>query len=343
MNQIARLTPTSPHRSLSIFASRVLLAAVLAAAGTPFTAAIGQSANVWPSKPVRFLVPFAAGGGADIIARQVGKAIEPILKQPIYIENKPGANGAIGAELGARAAADGYTVLIGSIGTHGTNQFLYSKLPYDPAKDFIPVTLMTKTNNVLVVPAESPINSLQELILTARQKPGTLNTGIPAIGDTAHLGMEMFKRDAKIDVLGVPYNSVPKAVTDLLGGRLQFMFASVVTQNANIQAGKLRALATTDAARSPVLPNVPTLAESGFPGFIATGWIGLFVPAGTPQEIVDRLSSAVRQAYQLPEVMQTLRAGGDPIASTPKEFADLIAADRLKWSKVIQDAKIRIE
>ena len=305
--------------------------------------AAAQAPETWPSKPIRFLVPFAAGGGADIIARQVGRAIEPILGQSIFIENKPGANGMIGTELGARAAPDGYTVLIGSIGTQATNQYLYPKLPYDPAKDFIAVTLMTKTNNVVVVPAESPIRSVQDLVQTARQKPGSLNAGIPAIGDTAHLGFEKMRRDAAIEVVGVPYNSVNGAVTDLLGGRLHYMFASVVTQNQHIQAGKLRALATTDATRSPVLPSVPTLGESGFPGFVATGWIGLVVPAGTPQVIVEKLSAAVHKAYQSPEVMQTLRAGGDPIASTPKEFTDLIAADRAKWSKVIRDAKIKIE
>jgi tripartite-type tricarboxylate transporter receptor subunit TctC len=304
--------------------------------------ALAQS-TAYPSRPIRFLVPFAAGGGADIIARQVGKAIEPILGQPVVIENKPGANGMIGSELGARAAPDGYTVLVGSIGTHGTNQYLYPKLAYDPAKDFVPVTLMTKTNNVLVVPAGSPIKSLQELITAARQKPGTLNSGIPAIGDTAHLAFEKFRRDANIEVVGVPYNSVNGAVSDLLGGRLDFMFASIVTQNPQIQAGKLRPLVTTDATRSPVLPNVPTLSESGFPGFVATGWIGLFVPAGTPNEIVEQLSAAVRKAYQSPEFMQVLRAGGDPIASTPKEFNDLIIADRAKWSKVIQDANVKLE
>jgi tripartite-type tricarboxylate transporter receptor subunit TctC len=324
-------------------ARRALIVAVSTIAALP-ALTLAQSAADWPAgKPIRFLVPFAAGGGADIIARQVGKAIEPILRTTVFIENKPGANGRLGSELGARSAPDGHTVLIGSIGTHGTNQYLYSSLPYDPARDFIPVTLVTKTNNVLVVPATSPYRSLQDLVAAASQKPGTLNAGIPAIGDTAHLGTELLKREARIDFASVPYNSVNAAVTDLLGGRLDFMIASVVTQNANIQAGKLRALATTEARRSPVLPDVPTMQEAGFPGFVASGWIGLFVPAGTPQPIVDKLSSAVRQAYDNPEVMATLKAGGDPVASTPKEFADLIASDRAKWSKVIQDAKIRIE
>ena len=307
------------------------------------TVPLAFAADEWPSKPIRFLVPFAAGGGADIIARQVGEAIEPILKTSVVVDNKPGANGRLGSELGARAAPDGYTVIVGSIGTHGTNQYLYPALAYDPAKDFIPVTLVTKTNNVLVVPASSPYKTVQELIAAAKANPGKLNAGIPAVGDTAHLGTELFKREAKIEFESIPYNSVTAAVTDLLGGRLDFMIASVVTQNSQIQAGKLRALATTDSVRSPVLPNVPTMQEAGFPGFVATGWIGLFVPANTPQPIVDRLSAAVREAYAKPEVMAKLKAGGDPIASTPKDFADLIAGDRVKWSKVIRDAKIKME
>lgn len=335
------LESTAMHAFIR-WSRRLLIASLSVSVLAPLTAS-AQSSDTWPSKPIRFLVPFAAGGGADIIARQVGKAIEPILKQSIYIENKPGANGRLGSELGARAAPDGYTVLVGSIGTHGTNQYLYASLTYDPVKDFIPVTLVTKTNNVLVVPADSPYRTVQELVEGARKNPGALNAGIPAIGDTAHLATELLKREAKIDFASVPYNSVNAAVTDLLGGRLQFMIASIVTQNANVQAGKLRALATTDATRSPVLPNVPTMEESGFPGFVATGWIGLFLPTGTPQEMVDKLSAAVRQAYQDPEVMKTLRAGGDPVASTPKAFADLAAGDRAKWSKVIQDAKIRME
>ena len=343
MNTAAETMVARRRRPFAARSARALKATLFAVLLTPCMA-FAQSLGDWPDgKPVRFLVPFAAGGGADIIARQVGKAIEPILRTTVFIENRQGANGRLGSELGARAAPDGYTVLIGSIGTHGTNQYLYSSLTYDPAKDFTPVTLVTKTNNVVVVPATSPYKTLQDLLAAARQKPGALNAGIPAIGDTAHLGTELLKREAKVEFASVPYNSVNAAVTDLLGGRLDFMIASVVTQNANIQAGKLRALATTDATRSPVLPNVPTMQEAGFPGFVATGWIGLFVPAGTPNAIVDRLSTAVRQAYDNPEVMATLKAGGDPVASTPKQFADLIASDRVKWSKVIQDAKIRIE
>lgn len=343
MTKAVEATAGVGGRPATVRAMRYVTLLVVAAAFGP-ALAFAQAAADWPGdKPIRFLVPFAAGGGADIIARQVGSAIEPLLKTTVVIDNKPGANGRLGSELGARAAPDGHTVLIGSIGTHGTNQYLYSSLAYDPAKDFIPVTLVTKTNNVVVVPAGSPYKTLQDLVADARKRPGALNAGIPAIGDTAHLGTELLKREAKIDFVSVPYQSVNAAVTDLLGGRLDFMIASVVSQNANIQAGKLRALATTDAARSPVLPNVPTMQESGFPGFVATGWIGLFVPAGTPQPIVDKLSAAVRQAYANPEVMLALRKGGDPVASTPKQFADLIAGDRTLWSKVIQDAKIKIE
>src|SRR5581483_6918377 len=238
--------------------------------------AAAQPAESYPAKPVAFVVTFAAGGGTDIMARTIARAMEPVLGQPIIVENKPGAGGNIGTSYVAQAEPDGYTLLVGSTGTHAANQFLYSKLPYDPVKDFVPVSLLVTFNNVVVVPAASPFKSLQDLIDAAKKNPGKLNYGITTIGSSSHLAVEKFKHDAHLDMLGVPYNGAGLAMTDLLGGRLDFMLDLIGTEYENISAGKLRPLATTSLTRAPQLPNVPTVAESGFPGFNAVGWIGLF-------------------------------------------------------------------
>ena len=303
-----------------------------------------ESPEAWPTKPVKFLVPFAAGGGTDIVARLLGSALEPLLGQRVLVENRVGAQGAIGAQVVSKAPADGYTVLVGSIGTQAVNQYLYSSLPYDPVKDFAPVTVLTKTNTVLTVSSSAPFKTLGDLIQHARQNPGKLNYGIPAVGDAGHLAFEQLKHDANIPAVGIPYNSVPAAITDVVGGRLDFLVTAVVAQNALISAGKLRALAVTGASRSPALPEVPTIAESGYPGFEASSWSGLFMPAGTPPGIVSKLSAAVAQAYRQPELLANMKSRGFELASlTPEEFTAFVTAQRVKWAKVIRDANIRIE
>lgn len=303
-----------------------------------------EAPEAWPTKPVKFLVPFAAGGGTDIVARLLAAGLEPLLGQRVIVENRIGAQGAIGAQVVSKAPPDGYTVLVGSIGTQAVNQYLYPSLPYDPVKDFAPVTVLTKTNTVLTVSSNSPFKSLGELIQYAKQNPGKLNYGIPAVGDAGHLAFEQLKHDASIPAVGIPYNSVPAAITDVIGGRIDFVVTAVVAQNALITAGKLRALAVTGPSRSPALPNVPTIAESGFPGFEASSWSGLFMPAGTPPVIVRKLSAAVAKAYQQPELLANMKARGFELASLPPdEFTEFVAAQRVKWSKVIRDAKIKIE
>jgi tripartite-type tricarboxylate transporter receptor subunit TctC len=305
-----------------------------------------EAPEAWPTKSVKFLVPFPPGGGTDIVARLVANALEPLLGQRIIIENHRGAQGAIGAEIASKAPPDGYTVLVGTIGINAVNQYLYSRLPYDPVKDFAPVTVLVRTNNVVMVSANSPIKSLPELLQYAKQHPGKLNYGIPGAGDAAHLSFEQIKFESNIDAVGILYNSVPSAITDLIGGRLDFLVAAVVAAHPLIAAGKLRALAVTAANRSPALPNVPTIAESGarFPGFEAAGWTGLFMPAGTPPAIVSKLSAAVAKVYQQPELLASINSRGFELASMPpKEFTEFVAAQRVKWSKVIRDAKIKLE
>lgn len=329
-------------------ARRTLLLAIVAALSLlPLGASAQLKADppdTWPSKPVRFLVPFAAGGGTDIVARLLASGLEPLLGQRVIVENRVGAQGAVGAAVVSKAPPDGYLVLVGSIGTQAVNQYLYASLPYDPVKDFAPVTVLTKTNTVLTVSSNAPFKTLGELIQYAKQNPGKLNYGIPAVGDAGHLAFEQLKFDASIPAVGIPYNGVPAAITDVIGGRIDFLVTAVVAQNALIQSGKLRALAVTGASRSPALPEVPTIAESGFPGFEASSWSGLFMPAGTPPAIVSRLSAAVAKAYQQPELLANMKARGFELASLPPdEFTAFVAAQRVKWSAVIRDAKIKVD
>jgi tripartite-type tricarboxylate transporter receptor subunit TctC len=329
----------------SPLARRVALACVAAVMSfSTLSVSRAQSPETWPSKPVKIVVPFTAGGGTDIVARLVAEALRPQLGQPIIIENRFGAAGGIGTQFVARAPADGYTVLHGTIGTHSVNQYLFGNLQYDPVKDFAPVALLSKTNYVITVPAGSPFRSLAELMKHATQNPGKLNYGIANLGDAGHLGFEMLKHDAKLPMVGIPYNSVPTTMNDLVAGRLDVVTAGIQSVIELISAGKLRALAVTGDSRSPSLPEVPTIAESGFPGFAASGWQGYFVPAGTHPLIVKKLETAVAKAYQQPELIAKTKSFGIELAfMPPDQFAAFVAADRAKWSKVIRDADIKVQ
>lgn len=319
------------------------LAAGTLAQGTT-ASAWAQSADAYPSKPIKFVVPFAAGGGTDVLARQVGRAIEPILGQTIIVENRPGAGGGIGTAVVARAEPDGYSFVFGTTATHAMNEYLYAKLPYDPGKDFTPVTLLIRITNLMIVPASSPFKTYQDLISFAKRSPGKLSYGIVAIGSSSHLASEKLKFDAGIDVVGVAYNSQVTGMTDLISGRLDFMFDSVGNSMAHINSGKVRALAATSLERSPYLPNVPTISESGLNGFAAPGWVGLFAPARTPQAIALKVQQAVEAGYRDAKITETARTQGLDLATMPpREFAEFVAAERVKWGKVIRDAKIKLD
>jgi tripartite-type tricarboxylate transporter receptor subunit TctC len=319
----------------------VILTAGMLMAGASF--AQDSAAQAYPSKPIKLLVPITAGGGTDILARAVGQELQRILGKPVIVENRPGANGTIGTQLAAQAAPDGHTILVGSIGTHGVNEYLYRKLPYDPVKDFEPVTLLAKYNNVIVVAANSPIRSLKELVQQAKQQPGVLNYGITVIGSSSHLAVEKFKSDASIKVQDIPYNGAMQATTDMIGGRTHFMFDTVVSQYGQIEGKKVRAIATTALKRSPALPDVPTVAEQGYPGFDVVGWTGLFVPAGTPASITEKIAAAVKKAFESPEMQRTGSRGVELVATTPREFGEFAAQERIKWAKVIKQANITLE
>ena len=301
-------------------------------------------AQDYPTKPIRLVVPFAAGGATDVLARLVGERLTASLGQQVVVDNRPGAGGNIGSDIVAKAEPDGYTILMGAVGTHAINPSLYPKMPYDPVKDFAPVTLVASVPNVLVVNPEVPANSVQELIDLAKAKPGELNFASSGNGTSIHLSGELFKAMTGTDIVHVPYKGSGPAVTDLLGGQVQMMFDNMPSSLPHVKAGKLRALGVTSAKRSPALPEVPTIAEAGVPGYDATSWFGILAPAGTPEPVVTRLQGAIVQALGEPEMRQRMAdLGAEPVGDTPAEFGQFIAAEIAKWAKVVNDAGVKLE
>jgi tripartite-type tricarboxylate transporter receptor subunit TctC len=305
-------------------------------AGTPLPA--------YPDKPLRLIVPFPPGGGADNLARLMMPRVAQALGQPIVIENKPGAGGNTGAEFVAHAAPDGYTLLYGTNGTHAINASLYRNLHFDPVKDFTPVSQLTEIATMLVVNPQLPVNSTAELIGYARANPGKLNFASAGNGTTSHLAGELFRTQAGIDIVHVPYRGGAQAITDLIGGQVQMMIDVMPNAYPQVQGGRVRGLAVATRHRFPGAPELPTIAESGLPGFEASAWDGIFVPAGTPAAIVERLNAAIRQALDDPEVGATLRArGARPVPGTPEAFAQFIAASVEKWALAVRSSGAKVD
>jgi tripartite-type tricarboxylate transporter receptor subunit TctC len=277
------------------------------------------------------------------MARGFAAAMQPHLGQPVVVENRPGASGTIGSEAAKRADPDGYTLLVGTIGTHAVNQFLFGSLPYDPVADFIPISNFARYNNVVLVPAASPFRTLQDLVAAAKARPGQLNYGVTVNGSSGHLGFELLKSVAGLEILGVLYNGNGPATADLIASRLDVMMDVIVAQIANIEAGRLRALAIGSPRRSAALPEVPTIAELGHPGFDAVGWAGLFAPAGTPRSVVDRLAAAVRAAADSPEVQRLAGRGVDLDPQSADQFAAFVRAETEKWGAVVRRAGLRAQ
>jgi tripartite-type tricarboxylate transporter receptor subunit TctC len=300
------------------------------------------AAQDYPSKPIRLIVPFPPGGGNDTMARTVGHQLTAALGQQVVIDNRAGAGGIIGAETAAKAAPDGYTLFLGGVGSHGINPNLHAKLPYDPVRDFAPVTLIASAPLILVVHPSVPAKSVKELIQLAKAKPGQLNFASNGAGGSSHLAAEMFKMMTATAMVHVPYKGLSPALTDLLSGQVQLMFSSTVAILPQVRAGRLRSLALTAAKRSPALPDVPTVAESGVAGYETASWYGVLAPAGTPQPIVDRLNREIVRIVQLPEVRERLAAeGAEPVGNSPEEFAAHIKRELARWAKVIRQARIQ--
>jgi tripartite-type tricarboxylate transporter receptor subunit TctC len=297
-------------------------------------------AQTYPNKIIKFVVPTAPGGGNDAMARIVASKLQERWKQPVIVENKAGANGAIASEFVARAAPDGYTILFGYIATHGINPGL-SKVPYDPIKDFAPIAEIAEAQGVLVVNPAVQANSVKELIALAKSKPGALSYASAGNGTAPHIAGELFKQQAGVDLLHVPYKGSGPAVTDTLAGTTQVMFPSLVAANPHIKSGKLRALAVTGKKRSPLFPSLPTVAESGVAGFEITQWYGFFAPAKTPKEIVDKLNGEILAIMKDPDTAKKFAdQGADIVTNSPEEFGKFVQAELAKWSAFIKAAKI---
>ena len=324
---------------------RHLLAAVVLA--LPLVAA----AQAWPIKPVRIVVPFAAGGTTDILARALAPELQKVFGQPFIVDNKPGAGGNSGAAEVAKAAPDGHTLLMGTVGTHAINVALYPKMPYDPIKDFIPITLVAGVPNVLVLnPANAQkygIDSVPALIRYARANPGKLNMASSGNGTSIHLAGELFKSMTGSYMVHFPYRGSSPALLDLIGGNTDLMFDNLPSALPQIKAGKLKALAVTSATRSAAVPDLPTIEEAGgaaLKGYDATSWFGLLAPAGTPMEVVNRVQQETAKALASPVLKERLLAqGAIPGGNTPAEFARFIAAETAKWAKVVKAAGAKVD
>ena len=320
------------------------LLALLALAGLGITAHAQPAAADWPNKPIRWVVPFPPGGAMDAIARTLGEKAAKSLGQPFVIENKPGAGGNIGADFVAKQPGDGYTMMITSIGM-ATNKPLYGKLNYDPVKDFAPVSLLAVVPNVLVTNAtQSDVKTARDVIAAARKAPGQLTYASAGNGTSIHLAGEVFTSLAKLDMLHVPYKGSGPAVSDLLGGQVNYMFDSITSARPHIESGKLRALGVTTAKRSSALPNVPTIAEAGLPGYEVSPWFAVFMPAATPKAIVTKLNAALLAAMKDPEVVKRFESiGAEPVGSTPDELAKHLARESERWTKLITERNIKLD
>jgi len=300
--------------------------------------------GAYPTKPVRLVVPFPPGGTTDILARAIAQRYSEAFGQPFVVDNRPGAGGNIGSELVAKSPPDGYTLLMGTVGTHAINPSLYAKMPYDHVKDFVPVILVAGVPNVLVVNPSLPVNSVQELIAYAKANPNKLNFASSGNGTSIHLSGELFKTMTGVQMTHVPYKGSAPALTDLIGGQVQLMFDNLPSSLQFIKAGKLRALAVTSLARSSTLPELPTLAESGLPGFEASSWFGVLAPAGTPNDIVKKLNGEIAAWLASPDAKEKLAAQGAIAAGgTPDAFVTHIAAESAKWAKVVKASGAHVD
>jgi len=308
--------------------------ATLSAAQTP----------AYPMKPIRLVVPFPPGGATDIIARAVAQKLSETWGQSIVVDNRPGAGGNIGTELVAKAPPDGYTLEMGTVGTHAINASLYAKIPFDNVKDFVPIILVAGVPNVLEVTPSLPVNSVQELITYAKANPGKLNFASSGNGTSIHLSGELFKVMTGVQMTHVPYKGSAPALQDLIAGQVQLMFDNLPPSLPQIKSGKLRALAVTSATRAPALPDVPTVAESGLPGFEASSWFGLLAPAGTPPAIIAKINAEVAAWLASPEGKEKLASiGANAAGGSPEDFARHIQAETAKWAKVVKESGAKVD
>ena len=325
--------PLKTKVGVTLFLSFVLSAFVTSA-----------SAADYPSRPIRLIVPFAAGGGNDTVARLVSQRLSVGLGQPVVVDNRPGAGGVVGAELAARAAPDGYTLFLGGVGSHAINPSLQAHLPYDPIKDFAPVSLLASAPLILVTHPSLPVTSVRELIALARARPGQLNYATNGNGSSSHLAAAMFSSQAGIDMVHIPYKGLSPALTDLLSGQVQLMFSSVVAILPHIRAGKLKALGVSGSKRLSLMPELPTIAESGLTGYQMSSWYGILAPAGAPPEFVHRLHAEIVKVLDEPEVRKAFAdEGADAVGDSPEEFASFIRSEIERLGALIKASAIPMQ
>jgi tripartite-type tricarboxylate transporter receptor subunit TctC len=316
---------------------------LLLSCAAAFTGVSARADTPYPNKPIRLVVPFPAGGGTDVVARLLAREMGESLKQTFIVDNRAGANGIIGADIIAHAPPDGYTIML-TIASHAIAPAIYKKLPYDTLKDFSPISLVATYPYVIVVPPSLPVKTLQEFIAYAKRNGGKMSYASSGTGSGPNLGMELLKQSAGIDIQHVPYKGAASANTDLVSGQVQAMFNNFLAGSGLIKAGRLRALAVTSLTRSKVMPNLPTVAESGFPGFSVLSWYGLFAPKGTPVDVINKLSQAAAKAARNPDVVARLSEdGAEPVGSTPAQFNTFFIGEVQKWSAVAKKAHITVD
>ena len=324
--------------------SRILRSLAIAAAVSLCAGAGTSVAQQYPVKPIRLIVPYPPGGPADALARMIGQQLTATWGQPVIVDDRGGGGGVIAAELGAKAVPDGHTLFMAAIQTHAINPALYAKLPYDPIKDFAPITPASFDPLLLVLNTSVPAANLKELVALAKARPGQLNYASTGVGGSSQLAMELLKSMAGIDLIHVAYKGAAPAVTDMLSGQTQATFLGISGVLALVKSGRLRAVAVSSAKRSVVAPDVPTVAESGYPGFEVITWYGVAAPAGTPASIIRKLNTEIARIMRLPEVKDRLAAAGaEAVSMTPEAFAAFIKSEMAKWGKVIRDAGIKGE
>lgn len=320
--------------------SRILAAAAAAACGLGATA----PASAFPTKPIRIIVPYPAGGPADTVTRLYGQQLSMSLGQPVVVDTRGGGGGLIAAELAARSTPDGHTLFLGAIQTHAINPALYAKLPYDPVKDFVPITPASFDPLMLAIHPSVAASNVKELVAVARSRPGKLLYASTGIGGSSQLAMELLKSMAKVDITHVAYKGAAPAFVDMVSGQTQVTFLGISGLMPHVKGGRLKALAVSGASRSPIAPDLPTVAESGFPGFEVVTWYGFMAPAGTPAAVIRTLHTEFARIARVPEVKDRLAASGaEAVTMTPEAFADFVRAEIVKWRKVIQEAGIKAE
>jgi tripartite-type tricarboxylate transporter receptor subunit TctC len=341
----ARPQETNTRKTILMTFTRTLFSAVAAATLLLAPTAISSAfAQAYPTRPVKVVVPFPAGGTTDILARHVSQKLGERLGQQFVVDNRAGAGGNIGTEYTAKSEPDGYTIMMGTIGTHSINISLYNKLGYDPVKDFAPLSLIAMVANVLVVHPSVPARNVQEFIALAKSQPGKLNFGTPGNGTSGHLSAELFKTMTGTDLVHVPYRGSGPMLTDLLGGNVQFTFDNLPSALPHIRSGALRALGVTTPKRWPSTPDIPTIAEQGLPDYSATAWFAMYAPIKTPAPIVARLNQEIDAILKTPEMKaQFDQQGAEPVGGSPQVLADLMKSEIEKWAKAVKASGARID